>query len=802
MWKNYFKIAYRSLLKQKGYTFINLTGLAVGMACCLLIVLYVQDELSYDRYHQNAENIYRVLHSYRSPEDAATLPSPTPEEFQVWGNAPVGPALANDFPEVEKVVQFMSPKSLLLQWQDKRFQEENVVFIDPAVFELFSFKLLSGNPETALLSPNSIILSETAARKYFGEENPLGKAIIVENEEPLEVTGVMENIPANSQLQFDILISTNAYLEARPDIFKSWGYVDFYTYFQLAEGASIANLEEKIPAFLERNNTTEEGYTIAFEPMLDAYLHSQAARQPGPTGSLTNVYIFSCIAVFILLVACINFMNLATARSMERAKEVGVRKVIGANKRGLMYQFLTESVLLSLLAAVVAVGLALLAFPAVEMLSGKTFTQEKLLSPQALLLMLGISLIVGLLAGSYPAWVLTRFQPARVLKGVFKSSSSGIALRKGLVVVQFCISMVLISGTIIVFSQLNHLRSRNLGFQQEQMLVIDFGGDDAVVRKIETIKQELEDHPSVLSVSASRSVPGDFIPNAGTRVQSQEGSMRFEIPLIYEVDVDFIPQYEIEVVAGRPFSRNFPADTAQSLILNEAAVQLYGYADPREIIGKRFGQWGREGTVVGVVKDFNFQSLHTAVEPLTMRLSSSALGRLSLRVQSDNLPATIAELEKTWSQIAPHRPFLYSFLDESFNRQYQADLRFGQIFSVFAGLAIFIACLGLLGLTAYTAQQRTKEIGIRKVLGASVVSIVSLLSKDFIKLILIAAFIAIPVAWYAMHKWLQDFPYRIDIPLWVFFAAGIVTAIIAFLTISYQAIKAAIANPVKNLRTE
>lgn len=804
MLKNNFKIAYRSLLRHKGYTFINLTGLAIGMACCLLIGLYVQDELSYDHYHKNADRIYRVLHFFHSPEGAAKLTQPAPGEFQVWGNAPVGPALLQDFPEVEQVVQFMSPKSLLLQWKEKRFQEENVVFMDSTVFDLFSWKLLAGNPKTALTSPTGIVLSESVAKKYFGEEDPLGKTITVENEEPFLVTGVMEDIPANSHLQFDILLSTAAYREARPDIFGWWGYVDFYTYFRLADGADIADLEARIPDFLKRQGIVAEKdpYTITFEPMLDAYLHSVAARQPGPTGSLTNVYIFSCIAAFILLIACINFMNLATARSLERAKEVGVRKVIGASRKGLMYQFLTESVLLSVLAALLAFALAVLAMPAVEALSGKVFPSRKLFSTQMLLLMLGITVLVGLLAGSYPAWVLTRFQPARVLKGVFKSSSSGIALRKGLVVFQFCLSMVLIAGTLVVFSQLNHLRSRDLGFQQEQMLIIDYGGDDAVISKIETIKQEMEAHPNALSASASRSVPGDFIPNAGTRVQSQEGNMRFENPLIYEVDVDFIPQYEIEVVAGRAFSRGFPADTAKALILNEAAVQLFGYADPQEIIGKRFAQWGREGTVVGVVKDFNFQSLHTAVEPLSMRLTRRALGKISLQVEAENLQATLQDLEEIWNTFAPHRPFLYSFLDESFNQQYQADVRFGKIFSVFAGMAIIIACLGLFGLATYTAQQRTKEIGIRKVLGASVGSIVRLLSKDFLKLVLIAALIAVPLAWYSMEKWLQDFPYRIEIPLWVFLAAGLLAVFVAFLTISYQAVKAARSKPVKNLRTE
>jgi putative ABC transport system permease protein len=802
MWKNYFKIAYRSLLKYKGYTFINLIGLAVGMACCLLIGFYVQDELSYDRYHQNADRIYRVLHAFRSGGDAQNISPLTPEEYQVWGNAPVGPALAAEFPEIQKMVQFDSPSNLLFQFGDKRFQEDNVIHMDANAFELFNWKLLAGNPEKALVAPNSLVLTESTARKYFGDSNPLGQTIMVDNETPYTVTGVMEDVPANSQFTFDVLRSMSRFQQNRPEIFDHWGYVDFYTYFLLQEGADIASLQAKTPQFLKRHGQ-ERNYNLTFEPMTEAYLHSKATRQPGTTGSLTNIYIFSSIAVFILLIACINFMNLATARSVERAKEVGVRKVIGANQAGLIYQFLTESTILSLLAAVLALLLAGLSFPAMQQLSGKAFSYELLYSWQVLLTVFGAAIVVGILAGSYPAWALARFRPALVLKGVFKSSSSGIALRKGLVVFQFSLSMALIAGTAIVFSQLNYLRTKDLGFRQEQMLVIDFGNDYAIGSEIETVKTVLTNHPDVLSASASRAVPGDFLPNAHTEIQSPQGNMKSDGPLLYEIDYDFISHFDMEMAAGRAFSRDFPADTAESLIINEAAAKLYGFHQPANAVGQRFSQWGREGTIIGVVKDFNFRSLHNEIEPLALRFAPPyELTRLSLRVTSDDMQATIAELEKLWGEIAPQRPFLYSFLDESFNQQYQADLRFGQVFSVFAGMAIFIACLGLFGLATYTAQQRTKEIGIRKVLGASVTSIVSLLSKDFLKLVLVAAIIAFPVGWYAMHQWLQDFPYRIDIPLWVFLAAGVIATLIAFLTISLQAVKAATTNPVKNLRTE
>jgi putative ABC transport system permease protein len=614
----------------------------------------------------------------------------------------------------------------------------------------------------------------------------------------------MEDVPSNSHFSFNGLVSMSTFRKWRAEIFDWWGYVDFYTYFLAKEQINIESMKAKVPQFLKRHND-DKGYTLSFEKMTDAYLYSQAGRQPGATGNVTNLYIFSSVAVFILLIACINFMNLSSARSMERAKEVGVRKVVGAHHNGLIRQFLSESVLLSLVAAFFAVILAELALPLVGSLSGKNFSSQTVFSPQVLLLVLVSAIVVGVLAGSYPAWVLSRFRPMLVLKGVFQSSAQGIALRKGLVVFQFSLSMILIAGTGIVFSQLNHLRSHDLGFKQDQMLVIDFGGDEGVQKKIETIKNIFVNHPSVISASASRAVPGDFLPNAGTEIQSPEGEMRHHIPLIYEIDHDFVPHFQIQMAAGRAFSRDFPADTAKSLLINEAAARQFGYLKAEDAVGKRFSQWGREGTIIGVVKDFNFRSLHQRIEPLTLRFappSEGSLSRLTLRIQSADMQKTIAQLERLWNTLSPQRPFLYSFLDESFNKQYQADLHFGQIFSLFSGLAIFIACLGLFGLATFTAQQRTKEIGIRKVLGASVASIVTLLSKDFIKLVFFSILIATPICWYAMNRWLNDFAYRVEIGPGVFIQAGLIAVVIALATISWQSVKAALANPIKSLRNE
>ncbi len=800
MLQNYLTVAWRNLNRHKGYAFINVAGLAVGMACCLLITVYVRHELSYDRYHARAGQIYRVLQAFRTGEQNR-LP-PTPEDFQVWGNAPVGPALVADFPQIRSMVRFTSHQSLLLQHGDRRFQEADLLFMDSTAFDVFSWKMLAGNPRLALAAPNSIVLTQSTARKYFGDRNPVGQTLRVENQETLTVTGLLEDVPSNSHFTFNGLISMSTFRKRQPALFGWWGYVDFYTYVLVQPGTDMGSMTAQVPGFLQRHNPGNQGYAIAFEPMTDAYLYSRAGRQPGATGSLANVYIFASIAVFILVIACINFTNLSTARSVERAKEVGVRKAVGAQRAGLVGQFLTESVLLSLVAAVLAFGLAYSVLPALGTLSGKAFTAASLLSWQVAPLLAAAAVVVGVLAGGYPAWVLARFRPVQVLKGSFRSSPRGVALRKGLVVFQFGLSMALIASTLVVFSQLNYLRTRDLGFRQDQMLVIDFGGDPGVLNRLETIKAVLANHPSVLSVAASRSVPGDFIPNAFTEIQAADGAMRGESPLIYEVDVDFIPHMGIEMKAGRAFSRAFPADTAKSLLLNEAAAKQFGYANPADVIGKRFSQWGREGTVIGVVKNFNFRSLHTQVEPLALRLEPRASGRLSLRIKPGDVQGTVASLEKQWQRLVPQRPFMHTFLDESFNRQYQADLRFGGVFGVFAGLAIFIACLGLLGLATFTAGQRTKEISIRKVLGASAGSIAGLLSRDFIRLVFLATLIATPVAWYAMHRWLAHFPYRVPVGPGVFVLAGTIALLVALVPIGWQSAKASLANPVKWLRNE
>lgn len=800
MIRNNFKIAWRNLAKNKGYTLVNIVGLAIGLACSFIISLYIIDELSFDQYHSTKERIYRVVHTWK---DQAGRAGPD----QVWGNAPVGNALKTEFPEIEKIVQFSGQSSVLLKYGEKSFQEDKIFFIDSTAFDVFSWEMIKGDPKTALIAPYSVVLTETTARRYFGEKDPMGKAI--EGGETggraakgiYKVTGIIKDVPANSHFTFDALMSMSSFRQSWQDPFNQWGYVDFYTYFVLAKNANIADLEIKIPAFLERHKASTNGqYSFRFEPLQDIYLYSKAERQPGTTGNLQNLYIFAIIGLFILCIACANFMNLATSRSMERAKEVGVRKVVGANKKSLIFQFIQESLLLVLLATMVALLMLLLLLPITENFTGKTFSLSAILNWKTFILFLSIISTTALLASIYPAFVLSSFKPTAVLKGSFKGAPSGITIRRVMVVFQFFLSITLIAGTLIVFKQLKHLQHQNLGFTKEEMLVLDFNYDNNINSRTETIKQLFLSNPNVTSISASRSVPGAYYPDAGTDIETSEGAFLNLTQSIFQVDIDFINHFGIELAAGRAFSRDFPVDTISSLIVNEAAAKAYGYVDPKNIIGKRYRQWGREGQVIGVVKDFNYRSLHQQVEPLTLMVDPYSSRYFTLKVKTENIRETVSNIKKSWSQIAPNRPFTYSFLNDSFNRQYEEDFRFQRLFTAFSGLALFIACLGLLGLATYTAQQRTKEIGVRKVLGATTLSIVHLLTLDFIKLVILAIVIATPVAWLAMNKWLADFAYHISIQWWIFAIAGSSALLIAIVTVGWQAIRTAGVNPVKSLR--
>jgi putative ABC transport system permease protein len=631
----------------------------------------------------------------------------------------------------------------------------------------------------------------------------MGQTVLITGDAiPAKVTGIMKDFPENSQIKADMVISmTSLTQKFNKGIDDQWGNFGATTYLLLKPGTTQKALEAKLPAFLQ--NRDGEGmkksqmfYTLFLEPLKTVYLYSKRGGQE--TGSISNVYIFGIVAIFILLIACINFINLTTARSIERAKEVGIRKVVGAERGQLAGQFIGESVVLCLIAFILTLIFSALLLPMFNQLAGKTISAGIFSNWYYLTILFVTSVGIGLLAGIYPALVLSSFKPVMVLKGRFSGSNKGNVLRKTLVVAQFSISIALIIGTIVVYTQMDFMRNRDLGFSKDQMLVLNTNGDPAK----DALKQAISLLPGVKSTASASSIPGGGNSGAYSEIENKKGDLQIANLDLYFVDYDYVDQFKIKMVAGRSFSRSFGTDTAQAMLINEAAVKLFGYSSPQQAIGRRFKQWGREGKIVGVMKDFHFRSLQEVIKPLTMRIELRNLDLITVKVSPKNLSSTLAQIENKWKVLIPNRPYNYYFLDEFFDRQYRSEQRFGKLFFNFAVLAIFISCLGLLGLASYSTLQRTREIGIRKVLGASVTGIVNLLSFDFLKLVIASFFIAMPLAWYFMHKWLQDFAYRIDISWWVFVLAGILAIMVAIATISFQAIKAAMSNPVKSLRSE
>ncbi|HVX51036.1 MAG TPA: FtsX-like permease family protein, partial [Chitinophagaceae bacterium] len=618
------------------------------------------------------------------------------------------------------------------------------------------------------------------------------------------ITGLMKDIPRNSQIQADMIVSMSSsktiYGRASSD--SEWTNHNYYTYLLLKPNASPASVEKKFAAFMEAHRGSlsrqlQMFETLSLEPLRDVYLKS--TRDGFVTGNVNNVYIFSIVAVFILVIACINFINLTTARSAERAKEVGIRKVVGAAKFQLARQFIGESVIISILAFALSVLLCSLAMPLFNQLAGKIIATGIFDKPLNIVWLLLLSLGIGVAAGFYPSLVLSSFQPVKVLKGRFSASTHGLMLRKGLVVFQFVISVVLIVGTIVVYSQLKYMRNKDLGFTKDQEMIIYTNFD----KNKDAFKQSLVSLPGVISTAYSSATPGDDNFSSGySQLQNSAGDMQKTNIDINFVDFDYMKQYNLKVIAGRGFGRQYKTDTGTAMVINEAAVKMLGYKTPQAAVGRKFDQWGRQGQIIGVVKNFNYRGLQKAIQPMVMRIETWAWGTISIKVSASKLPETIKAIETNWNKIIPNRPFEYQFLDDLFNKQYGSEENFGNLFLNFAVLAIFISCLGLLGLASYSTIQRTKEIGVRKVLGASVANIINLLSADFIKLVLLAFIIAAPVAWFVMNSWLNGFAYHTAVTWQIFLLAGTVSVVIAFLAISFQAIKAAVANPVKSLRTE
>jgi len=789
MLKNYLKIALRNLRRQKIISLINIVGLAIGIACAALILLYVRHELSYDRYHNNKERIYRLVAKVQgaSYEAIAKVPGP-------WSIA-----AQKDFPEIEKVARFVFFNETLVGRGEKRFYESGGFYADSTVFEVFSFPLLQGNSKTTLTQPNAVVITEAFAKKYFSNENALGQTLIFDNQSSYQITGVMQNVPSHSHFTFDFLVSMATYANPRRD---NWQWLQFYTYLLFKDGASPQTVAEKFPALLRQNLAADVAATYSpyLQPLTDIHLRSHLFREMQANSDIAYIYIFSAVAGFILLIACINFMNLTTARATTRAKEVGVRKVTGADRLQLIKQFLGESIFISFIALLLALVCIDYLLPIFNSLTNRQlatgYFQDKIL----LLGLVGITLLVGIIAGSYPAFVLSAFKPVNVLKGKLPGSSR-TWLRKGLVAFQFAMSAFLIMATGIVYNQLEYIQNKKLGFNAEQLIIMPIRENEMRLM-YEIFKRELLENPNVASVAASGNLPGggDWgIP------YEPEGFPPDKIPpmRILVVDHDFIQTFQMELAAGRSFSKNFSADTSAAFMINEEAARQLGWNDPTSKMIAMPAIQRQAAPVIGVLKDFHFRSMHEKIGPIMFFIPPPDWFTVfSVRVRPENFSGMLKFLENKWQQFDPKHPFDYTLFDEQFARLHQAETRMGELLRYVSILAILIACLGLFGLAAFTAEQRTKEIGVRKVLGASVGSIVMLLSKDFTRLVLIGFIIAAPLAYYAMHRWLQDFVYRTEIGAGVFILSGLLALAIAWLTVSYQSIKAALGNPVEALRYE
>ncbi len=808
---NYLKIAWRNLIKYRVISFINLFGLTVGLTCCLLITIYIINELSYDRYNKNGENIYRVTRSFNNAEGVVSLNLSTV-------SPPFGYYFPTDFPEIKKMTRLLNNGTTPFKYREKLINEPNVYFADENLFDVFTLDVLKGNPHTALKDPFSVMVSEETAKKYFGNEDPMNKMMRANNQFDVKVTGVYKTFPANSHMHPDVLVSFNTLndpaIYGTENLRTNWGNNSFFTFLLLPDHYDIKRMIAQFPAFVDRrmdhknyNGQLPSKFTrLGLQKLTDIHLHSHTDYEAEPNGDINRVYIFSIIGLFILLIACINYMNLSTARSALRAREIGIRKVIGARKKEIILQFLSESVLISWAAILISFALLYFALPWLNSISKQELSIRILMKWQLLVPIFLAPFVIGILSGIYPALFMSSFQPVKTLKGLFKAGTGNISFRKVLVVIQFSISIVLIITTIIVFQQLRYMQETSLGYDKEHLITLPYY--NAINTSYESFRNELMQNPDVKNAARSSRIPtGRLLDNMGASAYVGDSLRPITTDIKYvATDYDFIPTYGLRVVAGRNFSRAFGTDTS-NFILNESAVGAIGWKNPQDAVGKDFKYGQYRGKIIGIIGDFHFESLHQKIVPIILlnpatTADQSFFNSLSLKLSGRSVTGTLATIEKTWRKYLPEIPYQYTFLDENFANLYESEQRQGTIFTVFACIAIFIACLGLFGLSAFTISQRVKEIGVRVVLGAKVNSIVTLLSKDFLKLVLIAAIIAFPIAWYAMTQWLEDFAYRIGIHWWVFILAAILALIVALATVSFHAIRAALANPVKSLRSE
>ncbi len=814
MLKNYLKVAFRNLLRFKTYSFINIAGLAIGIACCLLILLYIQNELSYDRFNKNASRIYRINTDLKFGATELALPV-VPDLM--------GPLLKQDFPQVEEYARIYNWGGKKLVKKGENYNTELAIgYVDSTFFKVFTFPVLSGKTDRILNEPNTVVITESVAKKYFNTADAVGKFIeTTDNGRTLyKITAVIKDMPQNSHFRYDFLFPMQ-------NLNYNWGNLvssNFHTYLVLKKGVNYKDFEKNFELFNEKyaypyaqkhlhinkEEFLKAGNSIKYSliPLTDIHLYSKRIQEISPTGTIQYVYIFSAVAAFILLIACINFMNLTTARSANRAREVGIRKVLGTERKNLIYQFLTESTLTALIAVILAVVIVYHVLSFFNNISGKELEISKLYSSSILFFLLSLPFIVGLIAGSYPSFFLSRFNPINIIKGKLAAGSKSGGLRSVLVVFQFATSIMLIAGTIIIYRQLNYIQNKNLGYQKDQVLIINDAYN--LGNNVDAFKNEMLNIPGVTSATISGFLPIPSLRNFSAfykeAAQVSESGLTMQC---WKIDYDYLKTLGIKIIKGRNFSKVFGSDST-AIILNEAAVRQLSYSFSGEMknnpINNPVYTWVANDRIVkyniiGVVKNFHFESFHQDIGPLCFILARST-GLISFKVSAAKIPAIIREAETKWKKMASGMPFTYKFMDDSFNEVYKAERRVGIIALSFSTLAIIVACLGLFGLATFLAEQRTKEIGVRKVLGASVPAILLMLSKEFIKWIVIANIIAWPLAYYFMSKWLQEFAYRINISWWLFIIAGFVALIIALITISFQAIKAATANPVKSLRYE
>ena len=790
MLKNLLKTTLRYIRKHPGYSLLNVLGLTLGITSALFLIIYVSDELSYDRYHEKAERIYRVSSKITETDDQFTW---------IVAQIPFGPQVARDYPEVESFTRFINMPRAAYKFEDKEYIEENFFYADSTVFDIFTYKVIRGEVKSAVKDPKKIVLTETAAGRYFGDSDPVGK-VLTSGENTYEVTGVIEDVPSNSHFRFEALAARNNL----PKELGNWGNFGVFTYLLLPGGLDVKAFETKIQGMYEAHMKSIFGplninIEYILEPIRKIHLYSTNAAEPEPTGSISYVYIFAIVAVFLVLIAAMNYMNLATARSTQRAREVGLRKVVGSRRSLLIMQFLSESVLLTLISLIISIILLLVLLPRFNTLAGKSFDIGILLSPAVLISVFLVIVVSGIIGGSYPAFFLSRFSPVTVLKGEITQGSAGALFRKILVIIQFTISVAMIVCTMVVFRQLNFLKEKDQGFNQENVLSLQLNNQQ-MINKYPVLKQLLLKNEDIKYVTSTNTPMGEGSGKVIFNMETDQGMAQRGINFAV-VDHDFIDALEIKIVEGRDFQLDMPSDTLTGVVVNETLVKRMGWSDP---IGKR-AEVGDESTVrarvIGVMADYHQTGMYNEIESLLL-VYRERNNIVYVKLGGNNTEQTLSFIENTWKEVFPDQPYSYTFLKERFNRQFEADEKRGLIFTMFTILAILIACMGLFGLASYMVEQRTKEVGIRKVFGASEGVVVRLISRDFLLLVGISIVIALPVAFYFMSNWLENYVYRTNISIPLLILAALLTIGITFITISYKAYQAAVTNPASSIRTE